>query len=443
MKLVEIIDCNLAVYLSQLTADIELVIDIQKQLNAWGLYPTADSFIDGEYGLITQQALSQFFRLQRFKNLTKTQIDQTSAICLLNPNADILIETATNNEQVFKVFFDSQFSCYESQLRFRDSLIDNSPFYNTIVSYPHCLTQQPDNIEVVSAYFNHRRKTATANTHFKPIFEPYPDRGQIPNIEENNLSFLHDDVTQACICIGNFVDGEISTRWLGKKALTPVQFWSSTKFIALLNLASQLYTQNQTADLDNCVIKSCAEAQGIPLIELMIDMMSYNCQYGSSNSIAAMFKRFNSYDGLDTWMKSMTGNDNLSFKGKYGEKPFYLEPQLYDQKLNQAIVTSQPEKETGANLVSAYDLTRLITMLGWHYHLNSSARIASAKWYSLSHIIRGLGYDRARYLDFAIKRLGLQSVIKDVVILSKVGWGDSDERNCYEIVYTAFVQFID
>lgn len=54
-----------------------------------------------------------------------------------------------------------------------------------------------------------------------------------------------------------------------------------------------------------------------------------------------------------------------------------------------------------------------------------------------------MGTDRARYIDIAIERLGLQTVIKDPVIIFKVGWGSSDSRNRYEITYTALVQYID
>ncbi len=427
MKLIEIIINNLIITVDELKNDVELIIDIQRQLNAWGVYPDK-SWIDGDYGFVTDSAFQKFVSINKLK--LDQEINQNIATALLNPNTNTLIEEAKNKEQVFQIFLDSELGFDEDNLRIRDSKIEGSIYQNAIASYPNRLIQKPDNISIISS-----GKTYTRSNRDNIItFDRYPDRGIIPNIDNNGLNFLHEDIKEACVCLGSFVDGQMYSHWLGKNALQSAQFWSATKFIPLLNIASQLNSTNPQSDIDNCIVKSSNQAKGIPLSELAIDLVSYSNNHGSSNAIAAMFKRFESYADLDKWTSSITGNDNLTFKGRYGENDFYATPQLYDQQLQKTVLQSKSSGSRGQNLVSAYDLTRLITMLGWHYHLPSSARLPAVEWYSLATIIRAMGYDRARYLDFAIVKLGLQKVIKDPVIISKVGWEDSDERGRYEIV---------
>ena len=412
----------------ELATDVELILDVQTQLNGWGLYP-AHFCLDGDYGIKTQSALRQLATIKKFNS---QQIDRHFAQILLNPETDILISTAENKQQVWQIFLDGELGFHQDNLAIRDYQITNSIYHQQINCYPSRLTQKPDRIEITSENVNDNLK-----------WQCYPERGTIPTIDHQGLDFLHSDITQGCVCIGNFVDGEIKTQWLGRNALESVQFWSATKFIPLLNVVSQLNYRHPHSDIGDCVVKSSPDAQGISFAELAIDLVSYAHHYGSSNSLGAMFKRFSSYQGLDEWTKSLTGNQNLSFKGRYGEKDFYATPLLYDQQYEQVVLKAESAGETGANLVSAYDLTRLITMLGWHYHLNSYQRIPHVSWYNLAPIIEAMRFDRSRYFDVAIKRLGLQNVIKDTVIISKVGWGDSDERNRYEIVYTALVKFVD
>ena len=54
-----------------------------------------------------------------------------------------------------------------------------------------------------------------------------------------------------------------------------------------------------------------------------------------------------------------------------------------------------------------------------------------------------MGQDTARYVDAAIAALGLQYFIGDPVVISKMGFGYSDQRKCTELTYTACIQFVD
>jgi len=156
-----------------------------------------------------------------------------------------------------------------------------------------------------------------------------------------------------------------------------------------------------------------------------------------------MFKRFETRPGLENWVKKITANPNLDFRGSYGEPAFIYSPEVYDLKKRKVLLTPASEGSTGENLLTTYDLTRFISMLGWHHHITQAARFPNAQWISLESIVRAMGTDACRYTDVAIKTLGLEGFISSPVIISKLGNGYSSSRNRYEFVYVALVQFVD
>ncbi len=58
-------------------------------------------------------------------------------------------------------------------------------------------------------------------------------------------------------------------------------------------------------------------------------------------------------------------------------------------------------------------------------------------------MVRALGTDSARFADAAIDALGLKDRVRDLVIISKLGFGLSDTRKQFEEVYTSYIQFTD
>jgi hypothetical protein len=54
-----------------------------------------------------------------------------------------------------------------------------------------------------------------------------------------------------------------------------------------------------------------------------------------------------------------------------------------------------------------------------------------------------MGQDTARYVDAAIVSLGLSYFIDNPVVISKMGFGYSDQRKQTELTYTACIQFVD
>jgi hypothetical protein len=80
-------------------------------------------------------------------------------------------------------------------------------------------------------------------------------------------------------------------------------------------------------------------------------------------------------------------------------------------------------------------------MVAWHYQLSNQADLPAAMGHSLKPFIRTMGNDTARYVDAALDTLGLRPYLQSPVIISKSGFGRSDQRDRTELTYCALVQF--
>ncbi|MDF5710598.1 MAG: hypothetical protein PUP90_23725 [Nostoc sp. S4] len=436
MKLEEIINNQKVINLNQLKNDQELLKQIQTKLNLLGLYP-GGLLIDGDYGQRTEAGLVEFCNFLNINNMNTGQFDGIFAQKLLNfPVLPFTLENAKNRGQVLSHFLaEGKAFKKNDKVAFLDRGINNSPYEAEIGQYAERLQVKPDGQNLVSL----GNKTVLSNTGTTITFKSYPKIGIYPDseIDEQSLNFLNDDITQACICIGSFVDEEIKVHWLGKHAQEKTQFWSATKIIPILNTVSLANQKFSHIEIEKTMIATH------PFYDLVTDVISYQEKIGTSNAVAAMFKQFQTPKDLETWVKNITGNQDLIFRGKYHDPPLIEEPKLLKQITEEILLTGTSVDHNGENHVSAYDLTRFISLLGWHHHISQEARLPGAQWHSLKTVVKAMGTDKARYADAAIKRLGLQSVIKSPVIISKLGNGDSNTRNKTEIVYVAFMQFID
>ncbi len=270
---------------------------------------------------------------------------------------------------------------------------------------------------------------------------PYPSRGDRPAMDATGLDFLAFDILSACVCLATTQAGELSARWLGREAFVNRQMWSATKFIPLLNVIDQANGVAPSVPIDSCYIRRAGPEAGFPFSVLADGVVSYDNQVATSNSLAAMFKRFTTPEVLEKWTRQLTGNQKLSFQGRYGEVPFIEYPELWDSRAKRRLLKSPQQVHHGQNLVSTYDLTRLITMLGWHWRLPRQAIVPNVQGHSLSTLIQSMGVDTARYIDAALETLALTKVVRSPVIISKSGFGRSDERDRTELTYCALVEF--
>lgn len=407
--------------IGQVKADKELVTQIQINLKSLGLYP-GGKLIDGDYGPMTEGAIKKFCQAV---DLPLLRFDENFAWRLLiTKQLPFILQTA-NNESVFQKLI-----AISRKTRLTDG--DVAAFLHRDVKNSMYLTQ-------INEYCN-RLAAKYENQSINSTYNNYPQRGTIPSIENQSLNFIDSVITEACVCLGKFDSGEIKARWLGKNALAKNQFWSATKIIPILNVVCEANSKLTNLDLESCYLND----KKYSFIDIVLDIVSYRNKIATSNSAAAMLKRFQTPFNLENWLKSITGNQQLEFRSGYGETPFIDRPSLYDRLTGKQILNAATTNlEIDKNYLSAYDLTRLMSMLGWHLHLNESARLPEAQWHSLENIIDAMGYDKARYVEVALETLGLEKTINAPVILSKLGYGYSNSRNTFEITYTAFVQFID
>ncbi|MBE9181520.1 S-layer homology domain-containing protein [Oculatella sp. LEGE 06141] len=438
----ESIHGKMAVSFGLLKGNARLVKQIQTRLHALRLYPD-HAPINGNYNPSTEAALMDLCHVLERPNRQTYVLDESLAQLLLTLDpVCFILEQARNRETLFKEYLAQEQGFNAATLAFLDKGIHGSPYEAEITHYPTYLWQAADELSPPSlhpsaelARFNNKPET--------PGFDRFPRRGNLPPIQADGLSFLHSDIQQACVCIGEISNGQIKSRWFGKDALANVELWSATKMIPLLHVVSKVNSSFSAADIDHEMIRSHRSRSGFSFHDLAVDMVNYKSSIGSSNSLAAMLKQFDTPHNLESWLKAITGNTRLEFRGRYGEGAFIQSPELWDQRLQKVVLTAQQSNHRGQNSISTYDLTRLITMLAWHPHLPSDAQLPGTQWHSLESVVRAMGVDSARYVDVAIARLGLQDAIAAPVIISKLGFGRSRIRHQTELVYSAFVQFLD
>jgi len=299
-------------------------------------------------------------------------------------------------------------------------------------------------------------------------FLAYPELGVVPPIVSgpSGLDFLSDAVAQACVCVGSHAaDRPLRVRWFGRNALEDnVQFWSASKFVAPLMLVCHLNRRHPGLPIGDTIVHSLDGSRSESFADLFRDMVTYverpqEFDGGGSNRIAYLFKKLLN-DGepdVETWLRSITGNKQAQLMSWYGQwhppdpprpqDPPFFNPYADGVELRgpEGVLVGWRDLPLTRNWLSAYDLTRLLSMLGWHHALPAARRLPAAQWSSLATLVEGLGHDPARYLDVALEQLGLQQAVAEPVILSKLGYGDhaSDVPQAPALTYAAFASFRD
>ncbi|MGC1309142.1 MAG: S-layer homology domain-containing protein [Phormidesmis sp.] len=371
-------------------------------------------------------------------NRAMTRGEVAALLCriLTIPTAELIrdypaLTAAKDQSAVLQRLYQQEAGFSASKLAFLDKSIQASPYRNHISNYALRLKTPAD----LPTALNEKAMGKVAS---------YPPQGELFFVNEGGLDFLSADVLSACVCLSTVKQGQLQARWLGRDALSDRQLWSATKFIPLLNVVARANAIAPNADIDRCRIRatgSMGNFSGYPFHDMAAGIMTYDNRIASSNSLAVMFKNFETPERLENWTRQLTGNKELSFQGRYGEVPFIQRPELWHTQTRRVLLKAANEPHNGQNLVSTYDLTRLISMVGWHWQLPSNARIPGIQSNSLESVIRAMGLDMARYVDVALETLGLTPYVREPVIISKSGFGRSDQRDRTELVYCALVQF--
>jgi len=251
------------------------------------------------------------------------------------------------------------------------------------------------------------------------IHQPNNDLNKVVvlNFDLDFLSFLHEDITEACLCL---IDRQKNTYWFGRRPIEPVEMWSATKFLAVYYLLSII----DSRESDVWQIKD--EDNNLYSFAYLVDLIfTYERPDLSSNSLALMFKSFYPTFAIERWLHDLTGDNRGIFQGGYGEPSFISNPVLQE---NNQILLKGSHLHQGQNLISAYSLTRSLVQLAWFD--------VFTKRYDV--LIKAMAKDCARYLDVALaKRSSVH--LSEPVILSKMGFGRSKIRNRSELVYSALL----
>ena len=340
---------------------------------------------------------------------------------------------------------------HDDHLPLLDRGLAGSPFAAAVPAYARHLEQVPHDLVPYPAA--------------SPGFGPYPPRGQAPVMLSGQdglggLEFLSEEVAQACVAIGSFgADQPLRVRWYGRQAQNcNVQFWSATKISAALHVLCQANRRSPMTPIGVCRIGpqhrdeagAGADGEARPggegFGDLFREMVSYEKDAqspGHSNAVGALFKTLVNpgEENAQEWLRHLAGNPSLVLMGRYGT-PSYIENGALVGPPGVLVGYRQPPRSR--NLVSAADLVRLLTLVGWHRQLGPDQRLAGAQWASLRTVVEGLGHDTARYLDAALEHLGLVDAVDSPVILSKLGYGaETDDPSIDALTYAAFAQFSD
>ena len=329
----------------------------------------------------------------------------------------------------------------DDHLPLLDRGLAGSPFEASVPAYARHLEQVPQGLVPYPAP--------------SPGFGSYPPRGQAAAILSGQdglggLEFLSEEVAQACVAIGSFgANQPLRVRWYGRQAdAVNVQFWSATKIAAALHVLCQANRRSPMTPIGDCRIGTnvFGDSPGEYFGDLFRQMVSYEKDAqspGHSNALGALFKTLVNpgEENVQQWLRQLTANPSLVLMGRYG-KPSYIENgALFGPA---GVLVGYRELPRSRNLVSAADLVRLLTLVGWHHQLGPDQRLAGAQWTSLRTVVEGLGYDTARYIDAALENLGLVDAVKSPVILSKLGYGaETANPEIDALTYAAFAQFVD
>ena len=329
----------------------------------------------------------------------------------------------------------------DDHLPLLDRGLAGSPFEASVPAYARHLEQVPQGLVPYSAP--------------SPGFGAYPRRGQAPAILSGQeglggLEFLSEEVAQACVAIGSFgANQPLRVRWYGRQAEgVNVQFWSATKIAAALHVLCQANRRSPMTPIGDCRIgsKVLGDSPGEDFGDLFRQMVSYEKDAqspGHSNALGALFKTLVNpgEENVQQWLRQLTANPSLVLMGRYGTPSYIQKGVLFGPP---GVLVGYREPPRTRNLVSAADLVRLLTLVGWHRQLGPDQRLAGAHWTSLRTVVEGLGHDSARYIDAALENLGLVDAVTSPVILSKLGYGaETADPEIDALTYAAFAQFSD
>ncbi len=200
--------------------------------------------------------------------------------------------------------------------------------------------------------------------------------------------FVPSDVAMSVALIRR-VDGEAHVRWLGTaRHAEPIQPWSSTKWIAIVNAAARMRT------LSGYRIGLDAAVSGIPLGDLATVVHQYDERRYSSNGLARWFLDIGGRSRANGLMRSWLGRPaRETYGGNYGAPSAALP---YSFSNGAATLDVTPDLGTGpANQLSTDALADALRRVVLHREVLPAERLPGLQWTDVQHLLYGA--ERSRW----------------------------------------------
>lgn len=410
--------------LGQLHRHPALVAALQRRLHGLGLHPGGPA-INGETGPALLQALNRFRRLAVPGPGVRQPLDPACAAALLELRWLPAVLARWSPAAARRRFAAEarRIGADDAHLTFLDRGLESCPWLESLAD-----PQLPGSIH--RPVEGHGAGSgAGSGPGVSPGSAPYPARGKLPAFEAGGLEWLGGEIGQVCLCLGRCGPHRLEVRWLGRDSLSPLECLSATKIVPLLNVLARSAPEGAR------LVPWGSDDQSLSLERALFDVVSYAGTLGSSNALAALLNQLE--PRREAWIRAHTGGPAaLRFGGRYGEPPPIARPVLRHGGNGTVLLPFGSAAEAG-NALSVYDLTRLLSMLGWHRLLAPAQRLRGLSGAGARLAARALSCDSARYLDAAFADLGLVRRVDTPLILSKIGYGES------ALVYTAFLHVSD
>lgn len=135
-----------------------------------------------------------------FLGLNNFKVNAQSANPLSHSNKEPLIPPEFDKDRIYNNFLQTAAGGMEDKPVLLYQGINTSPYKDDIKDYPARLAQKPDSHTLING------------TAINSTFSSYPVVGELPEIDEQGLTFLHEDIKEACLCVGTFIQGEFKTK---------------------------------------------------------------------------------------------------------------------------------------------------------------------------------------------------------------------------------------
>lgn len=271
------------------------------------------------------------------------------------------------------------------------------------------------------------------------VYVDYPANGAKPVTIKDGFSYLPSSIGHITVAVaGRTPAGSVGASWTGRSSYSPSQMWSSTKSLMFPYLVQKAAPHTANSP-------STWTQDGFKFTDIIKDIESYSFAFvgKSSNCLSTSLKGLTPRSDQENWLKTVTGDKSISFLGGYGEAAC-LNPTL---KSGSTSLLSGSSSAGGDNLITTYSMARIYSNMAWMSFLPDNKKIPGLSYKGssdMSPVFNAMSFDECRYVDVALKNLGLLAPgkITNVSLISKMGGGyPSASPGTSDLTYSAALSY--